>query len=130
MFFYLYYKEFSDVGSIGSAEMLHRSNMIALVAGGQKPKYADNTGKSLTANCQKKVQKDFNFFIFIFLIKQTRTVLIWDDFKKQFISEFTFSSTVISVKFRKERYTKLIKRCFFLLKTNLVYWLYFVLFNN
>jgi WD40 repeat protein len=43
------------------------------VAGGSKPKFADNT------------------------------VLIWDDAKKKFILEFTFSSTVLSIKTRRDR---------------------------
>ncbi len=63
----------TDIGSIAICELLHRTNLIALVAGGSKPKFADNT------------------------------VLIWDDAKKKFILEFTFSSTVLSVKTRRDR---------------------------
>lgn len=62
-----------DIGSIAICQLLHRTNLIALVAGGSKPKFADNA------------------------------VLIWDDQKKKFILEFTFSSTVLSVKTRRDR---------------------------
>jgi len=37
-----HYKE-SEVGSICTAELLYRSNLIAVVAGGRNPKYADNS---------------------------------------------------------------------------------------
>lgn len=65
--------DWTEIGSIAICELLHRTNLIALVAGGAKPKFADNT------------------------------VLIWDDAKKQFAIEFTFSSTVLSVRSRKDR---------------------------
>ncbi len=32
------------VGSIGQTEMLHRTNLLAIVSGGAMPKYAENTG--------------------------------------------------------------------------------------
>ena len=32
-----------QVGSLVVAEMLYRSNLVAMVAGGRKPKFADNT---------------------------------------------------------------------------------------
>ena len=31
------------VGSVGAAEMLHRTNLIAIVGGGAMPKFAENT---------------------------------------------------------------------------------------
>ncbi|RWS30198.1 WD repeat domain phosphoinositide-interacting protein 4-like protein [Leptotrombidium deliense] len=63
----------TEIGSIAFAEILHRTNLVALVAGGSKPKFADNT------------------------------VLIWDDLKKQFVLEFTFSSQVVAVRLRRDR---------------------------
>ncbi|RWS07590.1 WD repeat domain phosphoinositide-interacting protein 4-like protein [Dinothrombium tinctorium] len=65
--------EETETGSIAIAEMLHRTNLFAIVAGGAKPKYAENT------------------------------VLIWDDLKKQFVLEFTFSSPVVAVRLRRDR---------------------------
>eukprot|EP00918_Siedleckia_nematoides_P076507 GHVU01167226.1.p1 GENE.GHVU01167226.1~~GHVU01167226.1.p1 ORF type:complete len:349 (+),score=33.92 GHVU01167226.1:17-1063(+) len=65
------------VGSIGQVHMLHRTNLVALVAGGNLPKYAENT------------------------------VLIWDDSKKEMdkkvVLEFTFSQPVLSVCMKNER---------------------------
>jgi hypothetical protein len=63
----------TDIGSIPICELLHRTNLIALVAGRSKPNFADNT------------------------------VLIWDDAKKKFILKFTFSSTVLSLKTQRDR---------------------------
>merc|ERR1712013_231691 len=37
-----HYKE-DQVGSIAHAEMLYRTNLVAMVSGGRKPKFADNT---------------------------------------------------------------------------------------
>ena len=34
----------SDVGTISIVELLHRTNLLALVAGGSKQRYAENTG--------------------------------------------------------------------------------------
>ena len=33
------------VGSVGHTEMLHRTNLLAVVGGGAMPKFAENTGK-------------------------------------------------------------------------------------
>lgn len=62
-----------DFGTISICEMLHRSNLLALVAGGSRPKFADNT------------------------------VVIWDDNLKKFVIELTFSSSVLSVKMRMDK---------------------------
>lgn len=34
-----------EVGTISIVELLHRTNLIALVAGGAKQKFSENTGK-------------------------------------------------------------------------------------
>ncbi|XP_063962528.1 WD repeat domain phosphoinositide-interacting protein 4-like isoform X1 [Lytechinus pictus] len=62
-----------DVGSVSQVEMLHRTNLIAVVAGGGTPKFAENT------------------------------VLIWDNLKKKFILEFTFPGLVLAVRLTRER---------------------------
>lgn len=62
-----------EVGSISLCEMLHRTNMVAIVGGGSRPKYADNT------------------------------VLIWDDKEKRFVLEFTFSSKVMALRMRRDK---------------------------
>lgn len=62
-----------SIGSVAAVEMLHRSNLIALVGGGAMPKFAENT------------------------------VLIWDDHQKMFVLEFTFPQPVMSVRMRKDK---------------------------
>lgn len=61
------------MGSISVGEMLWRTNVIAIVGGGKKPKYADNT------------------------------VLIYDDHTKKFVMEITFTDTVKAVRMRKDK---------------------------
>ncbi|XP_074603150.1 WD repeat domain phosphoinositide-interacting protein 4-like [Brevipalpus obovatus] len=60
-------------GSVAHCHVLHRTNLFAIVGGGSKPKFADNA------------------------------VVIWDDHKKSFVLEFTFSSPILSVRTRKDR---------------------------
>lgn len=63
----------SQIGTVALCKLLHRTNLIAIVAGGSQPKYADNT------------------------------VLIWDDHLKQFVLEFTFATRVLSLRTRRDR---------------------------
>lgn len=63
----------AQFGTLSICEMLHRSNLLALVAGGIRPKFADNT------------------------------VIIWDDHAKKFVLEFTFSSKVLAVRMRTDK---------------------------
>lgn len=63
----------AQFGTLSICEMLHRSNLLALVAGGSRPKFADNT------------------------------VIVWDDNLKQFVIELTFSSKVISARMRTDK---------------------------
>lgn len=63
----------AQFGTLSICEMLHRSNLLALVAGGIRPKFADNT------------------------------VVIWDDSQKKFVLELTFSSKVLAVRLRQDQ---------------------------
>lgn len=63
----------SQVGSLATCEMLYRTNLLAVVGGGPWSKFADNT------------------------------VLIWDDLTKRFVMEFTFPSTVLAVRLRRDK---------------------------
>lgn len=63
----------SQIGTVALCKLLHRTNLLAIVAGGPRPKYADNT------------------------------VLIWDDHLKKFVLEFTFASRVLSLRTRRDR---------------------------
>jgi hypothetical protein len=59
-------------GGIGRAEMLYKSNFLALIGGGKIPKYNNNK------------------------------VVIWDDHEKKVISELKFITPVINVKLKKD----------------------------
>jgi len=61
------------IGTVASVEMLGRSNLLAFVSGGNKPKFAENA------------------------------ILIWDDKRKDFIYELTFPQPVLAVKMQKKR---------------------------
>lgn len=64
----------SQMGTVVHCEMLHRTNLIAIVGGGPRPKFADNT------------------------------VLIYDDNAKCFVLEYTFTAPVVAVRLRRDRY--------------------------
>lgn len=66
----------SDIDMVGSAsqcEMLFRTNLLAIVAGGSRPKYPDNV------------------------------LLIFDDHTKKFIMEITFASSIRAVRLRRDK---------------------------
>ncbi|GIY31363.1 WD repeat domain phosphoinositide-interacting protein 4, partial [Caerostris darwini] len=63
----------ATVGSVAICEMLYRTNIIAMVGGGRKQKYAENT------------------------------VLLWDNIKNMFVTEFVCSSPVLAVKMQRDR---------------------------
>jgi hypothetical protein len=60
-------------GGIGIVELLYRTNIIALVGGGDKPKWPTNK------------------------------VMLWDDSAMKVIGEFNFKTEVKAVKLRKEK---------------------------
>lgn len=60
------------VGSVYICEMLHRSNLLAIVGGGVLPKFADNA------------------------------LLLWDDAMKEFVYELTFDLPVLAVRMRRD----------------------------
>lgn len=62
------------MGSICMAEMLWRTNVIAVVGGGNRAKFADNT------------------------------VLLYDDISKKFVMEVTFTSLIKAVRLRRDKY--------------------------
>ncbi|XP_066998614.1 WD repeat domain phosphoinositide-interacting protein 4 [Anabrus simplex] len=61
------------MGSIAYCEMLHRTNLLAVVAGGSRPKFAENT------------------------------VLVYDDATKKFVLEFTFTAPVKAIRLRRDK---------------------------
>ena len=61
-------------GGIGQIEMLYRSNLLALIGGGEIPKYDDNK------------------------------VIIWDDYYAKIICEIKLSSPLKNVKLKKIKY--------------------------
>ena len=72
-FFFLPVSDVSEMGTVASCEMLHRTNLIAIVGGGQRAKFAENT------------------------------ILIYDDLLKKFVLEYTFSSAVVAVRLKRDR---------------------------
>lgn len=69
--------EFDD-GGIGLIELLHRTNIIALVGGGDRPKYPTNK------------------------------VLLWDDKTGKFFAELEFRSPVLGLRMAADRYTNVL----------------------
>jgi hypothetical protein len=65
--------EADKVGSIKACYLLNRSNLIAVVGGGKRPKFAENS------------------------------VLIFDDVRKEFVFDFTFSGPVLNVMMQNAR---------------------------
>lgn len=61
------------MGSVAQCEMLHRTNLLAVIAGGSRPRFACNT------------------------------VLIYDDISKALVLDFTFVSPVKAVRLRRDR---------------------------
>lgn len=61
------------MGSVSQCEMVYRTQIIAIVSGGPRPKFPDNI------------------------------VMIFDDYLRKFKLELTFSSTVLAVRIRKDK---------------------------
>ena len=58
-----------QVGSLVVAEMLYRTNLVAMVAGGRKPKFADNTVLCYKYDKRYKSQDYVDVLIIRLLIK-------------------------------------------------------------
>ena len=58
-----------QVGSLVVAEMLYRTNLVAMVAGGRKPKFADNTVLCYKYDKRYKLQDNVEILIIRLLIK-------------------------------------------------------------
>lgn len=62
-----------QVGSLAQAEMLYRTNLVAMVSGGRKQKFADNT------------------------------VMIYDDLAQKMVLEFTCPTTVLGMRMKRDK---------------------------
>lgn len=71
---FLWFPDIELMGSVAHCEMLHRTNLLAVVAGGSRPKFAENT------------------------------VLVYDDISKKFVLEFTFTAPVKAVRLRRDKW--------------------------
>lgn len=78
------FKEYSDRsihkfkidldGGLGKVEMLYKSNVVALLGGGKKPKYTSNK------------------------------IVLWDDSQQKVITEIRLNNEVVNVKLKKEKF--------------------------
>ncbi|CAG0919712.1 unnamed protein product [Notodromas monacha] len=68
------------VGSIKACYLLHRTNLLALIGGGKRPKFAENS------------------------------VVIFDDAQKECLHDFTFSSAVLAVCMQRDRFLVVLER--------------------
>lgn len=61
------------MGSVAQCEMLYRTNILAIVSGGSRTKFADNT------------------------------LLLYDDCAKKFVLELTFNSSIRAVRLKRDK---------------------------
>jgi len=61
------------VGSVSKAEMLYKTNLVALVGGGKKPRFPDNV------------------------------VMVYDDKQQEFVLELSLTETVLSVRLKRDK---------------------------
>ncbi|XP_020027176.1 WD repeat domain phosphoinositide-interacting protein 4 isoform X2 [Castor canadensis] len=107
-----------QVGSMGLVEMLHRSNLLALVGGGSSPKFSEISGfQILEPSLQQplwlepQVPSCFKGFSCRSHCDMARVVLvlIWDDAregkdsKDKLVLEFTFTKPVLAVRMRHDK---------------------------
>src|SRR5687768_7599748 len=71
--------EENAIGSVGFCEMIYRCNLFAIVSGGTRPKFAENT------------------------------ILVYDDLKKCAVLEFTFNQPVLAVRCTRDRLVSVLK---------------------
>lgn len=72
-FFISLFVDIETVGSVSQCEMLFRTNLLAIVSGGSRPKFVDNV------------------------------LLIYDDLSKKFILDITFGSSIKAVRMRNDK---------------------------
>lgn len=98
--------------------MLFRCNYLALVGGGQHPKYPRNKGIcSFMNHLEYFFQRICLYTAVVYNIESTITlvtdwvnpvftplVMVWDDLKKKCVIELDFSSDVKAVKLRRDRF--------------------------
>lgn len=81
------------VGGASAVEMLERTNLVAVVGGGQAPKYPERNGMLVDLQVERTRLTEC-------LIT---AVMIWDDNLKKFVYEFAFASPVIAVRMRRDK---------------------------
>ena len=75
--------------------MLGRSNLLAIVGGGQAPKFPDRNGTVICKVVMTGIYCDLRIMHL--------SVMIWDDKKRKFVYEIGLPSRVVGVRMRTDR---------------------------
>ncbi|KAM6989095.1 LOW QUALITY PROTEIN: WD repeat domain phosphoinositide-interacting protein 4 [Passerculus sandwichensis] len=93
-----------QVGSVGLVEMLHRSNLLAIVGGGSHPKFPD--ASVLIWDDAREGKDKLGLCPCLSVCLSLSPVLIWDDAregKDKLVLEFSFPKPVLAVRMRHDR---------------------------